>query len=71
MNLRQTHTFAVMEVSESAFKEIEHLLEQAGYDHVFIEDDDGRKIDMHGIALKSKKGATGPILVQNIDQTSE
>jgi len=47
-DLRQTHTFATLEVSQAVFDEIEKKLREAGYDHAFV---DGL-IDMHGIALE-------------------
>jgi hypothetical protein len=50
-----THTYVTLEVSAAAFNEIKSKLEQAGYDHTFM--DDGG-IDMHGIALT--KAAAGP-----------
>lgn len=46
-----TYTFAELEVSEVVFHEIASKLKAAGHDHVFHED--GKLIDMHGIALKS------------------
>jgi hypothetical protein len=45
-----THTYAILEISSAAFKEIKEKLEAAGYHHVFCED--GTVMDMHGIALK-------------------
>lgn len=47
MSLRQTHTYAVLEVSRLAFDEIAKKLREAEYDHAFHDD----VIDMHGIAL--------------------
>lgn len=47
MRLRQTHTFAELEISAAAYDEIKQKLQDAGYDHAFI---DGA-IDMHGIGL--------------------
>lgn len=43
-----SHTYALLEVSATAYDEIRKLLEAAGYGHAFA--DDGA-IDMHGIAL--------------------
>lgn len=43
-----THTFATLEISAPAFYEIKKKLKDAGYDHVFVEDN---VIDMHGIGL--------------------
>jgi hypothetical protein len=45
--IRQTHTFAELDVSPSAYDEIRAKLEEAGYEHAFI----GSVIDMHGIGL--------------------
>lgn len=52
--LRHTHTYAILEISETAFKEIAGKLEEAGYSHAF--DGDGKEcvIDMHGIAVQSE-----------------
>lgn len=49
-----THTYAILEVSASAYDEIKSKLEAAGYQHAFHDDkdEDGIVIDMHGIALK-------------------
>ena len=44
-----SHTVARLEVSSSTYNEIKKLLEDAGYDHAFIEDE---MIDMSGIAIK-------------------
>ncbi|HUE14981.1 MAG TPA: hypothetical protein VMR25_12500 [Planctomycetaceae bacterium] len=52
MALRQTHTYAALEVSQAAYDEIAGLLRAADYGHAFHEDTDrGTVIDMHGIAL--------------------
>lgn len=52
--LRQTHTYATLDVSASAYDEIAASLREAGYDHVFMEDG---AIDMHGIALVKDRNA--------------
>jgi len=51
-----THTYAILEVSSAAYKEIKDKLEAAGYQHAFYDDRDGDGIiiDMHGIALKDE-----------------
>lgn len=49
MNLRVTHTFAVLPVSKETFNEIKRKLAEALYGHTFL--DDGNTIDMHGIGL--------------------
>lgn len=48
MGIRQTHTYALLEVSEACWNEIATKLREADYRHAF--GDDG-EIDMHGIAL--------------------
>ena len=57
--IRSTHTYAVLEVSSAAYAEIKALLEAAGYEDQFHEDDGAIVIDMHGIAIKDQdaKGA--------------
>ena len=52
--IRQTHTFAVLELSLPAFNEIKTKLEKAGYQHCFIEQDDELVIDMNGIGIKNE-----------------
>lgn len=46
-----THTYAVLEVSETAYAEIRTKLAEAGYQHAFHREHDGELIDMDGIAL--------------------
>lgn len=46
--IRVTHTFATLEVSQRTFKEIERKLKAAKYDHSFV---DANTIDMQGIGL--------------------
>jgi hypothetical protein len=48
MAIRQTHTYAELELSAAAYEEIARKLREAGYDHAFM--DDGA-IDMHGIGV--------------------
>lgn len=52
---RVTHTFAILEISAAVYKEIYDKLKVAGYEHAFIEHEDGEVIDMHGIALGKEK----------------
>jgi hypothetical protein len=47
--VRATHTYAILEVSASAYTEIRKLFVDAGYDHAFHDD----AIDMRGIAIKA------------------
>lgn len=46
------YSIATLEVSETTFHEIATKLQEAGYDHAFIEG--GFIIDMHGLGLKSR-----------------
>ena len=48
--ITQTHTYAVLEISDAAYQEIATMLRSAGYDHAFM---DNGKIDMHGLAVAS------------------
>jgi len=48
MTLRQTHTYAELEVSPGTYDEIAGKLRVAGYDQAFASDG---TIDMHGIGL--------------------
>ena len=55
MMIRQTHTFATLEVSRQAYDEVAGLLREADYAHCFIDEGDpAGPIDMHGIALVPK-----------------
>lgn len=47
-NLRQTHTYAELDVTPRTYDEIAGKLQAAGYDHAFM---DGDAIDMHGIGI--------------------
>lgn len=59
MAIRQTHTYALLEVSAEAYAEIAAKLIAAGYDHVFENSGKGVEhrgaIDMHGPALVTKR----------------
>ena len=46
--IRQTHTYATLEISRGAFDEIKLRLLSADYEHAFI---DKNTIDMDGIAI--------------------
>jgi hypothetical protein len=52
-DLKQTHTFATLPVSEFTFNEIRRKLKAANYEHTFDYDSFGEVvcIDMRGIAL--------------------
>lgn len=51
-----THTYALLEVSDATYGEIEKALKAAGYDEAFHVQYDTEQpvIDMHGIALVRK-----------------
>ena len=49
--MRQTYTYAILEVSKSAFDEIKQKLLAADYGHAFSMD--GKTIDMQGIGLEA------------------
>lgn len=46
-----THTFILLEVSDSTYAEIRELFEDAKYEHAFFDDRGRETIDMYGIAL--------------------
>lgn len=50
--MRQTHTYAILEVSDSVWDEVAKKLREAGYDHAFCKEG---CIDMHGLALQKKE----------------
>lgn len=52
--MRSTYTYATLEVSNAAFKEIIEKLRTAGYADQFVERGNNVDIDMHGIALVTK-----------------
>lgn len=45
-----THSYALVNVSASAYDEVKAILEQAGYQHAI--DQQQNVIDMHGLALR-------------------
>ncbi len=47
-----THTYAVLQISPAAYREIRTALATAGYEDQFHERRNGEIIDMHGIALQ-------------------
>ncbi len=49
-----THTYAVLQISPAAYREIRTALAMAGYEDQFHDHRDGEIIDMHGIALQIK-----------------
>ena len=58
--LRQTHTYAILEVSGSVYEEVRKKLEEADYRHAFHQEGGRKLIDMHGIALARPRKATTP-----------
>jgi len=52
--MRQTHTYVVLDISESAWAEIAAKLRAADYAHCFSRD--GKEIDMTGIAVRAEEG---------------
>lgn len=60
--MRSTYTYAVMDISPSAYQEIRAKLEAAGYGHALHRSADGAEVlDMHGIALgMSRERDTSP-----------
>lgn len=63
MNIRQTHTFAILELSPSAYREIYEKLRAAHYTHAFIVEENGQTvIDLNGIAVISNSPEPGPVI---------
>lgn len=60
MNVRRTHTFALLELSGPAFEEVKGKLTAAGYSHAFTEVDGKPVIDMHGIAVVAEEAKAKP-----------
>lgn len=60
MSIRNTYTYAILEVSEATYKEIYDKLKAAGYTHAFDDRKGGETpvIDMHGIGLQVKGQST-------------
>jgi hypothetical protein len=52
-DLRQTHTYAIMEVSKEVHEFIRQELVKAGYQHAIMVKDGKILLDMHGIALQA------------------
>lgn len=53
--MRSTHTYAVLGISQDAYDEIRAKLQAAGYQHAFM---DGGEIDMYGIAVNVDESTT-------------
>lgn len=59
--LRQTRTYAVLEVPDALYQFVHDKLEKAGYDHTFDEHGGKPVIDMSGIALAPSAEDPQPI----------
>ncbi len=55
--MTHTHSYAIMQVLNRTYQEIEHRMRKAGYAHAI--DPDGL-IDMHGVAIQKMKKHDGP-----------
>lgn len=54
--LNVTHTYAILEISPAAYREIRDALSAAGYSDAIVPDTrEGEVIDMHGIAIQARK----------------
>ena len=51
--MRATYTYAILEISASAYREIRDKLQAAGYTDQFHKDGSREVIDMHGIAVEA------------------
>ncbi len=60
-NLRQTHTFVVLELPKHMTDLIAKKLRDAGYDHVFSEEDGKIVMDMNGLAIGTEDEEVNPI----------
>ena len=58
--MRTTHTYAILEVSSSAYAEIKGKLVSAGYSDQLIEEDGQVLVNMQGIALAEEKSEPNP-----------
>src|SRR5262245_44629824 len=56
MNIKQTHTYSILEISRSAYDEIKDKLIEAGYQHAVMKEGEREVIDMHGIAIAQEDG---------------
>lgn len=56
-----THTYVILDVSQPVYDEIAQKLQDAQYDHAFINDNGQSVIDMHGIALRGKSTLSTPV----------
>lgn len=56
--MRQTHTYAIVEISAAAYAEIRAKLVEANYDHLISSDGTSEVIDMNGLAVAGKVTAS-------------
>jgi hypothetical protein len=56
--MRTTHTYAVLDISPAAFREIAEKLKAAGYGHAFHEEEGRNIVDMQGIAVAEEAHVT-------------
>ena len=68
MTIRQTHTFAVLEVPAYFYRFVRNALVEAGYDHAIL-NEEGEVLDMHGIALRAKPPASKKRTDQDLTDT--
>lgn len=61
MRTTATHTYAVLDISSSAYREVRQKLDRAAYQHAFHGEPDGEVIDMHGIGLRADQSQVGPV----------
>lgn len=59
MTLRQTHTYAVLDVPPTVYAAVRALLRRAEYSHAIHQQPDGEVIDLHGLALRAAGGDPG------------
>lgn len=60
-----TYTYAILDVSPKAYREIKEKLEEAGYEDQFHEDGGRIVLDMHGIALAAKHDPGCPAIADD------
>jgi hypothetical protein len=62
-----TYTYAILEVSPQAYRQIREKLEAAGHQHAFH----GDLIDMHGIAIKAIVPKATPALDPHVEANAD
>jgi hypothetical protein len=66
MGINATRTYAELELSASAYDEIERKLLGAGYEHMFLRGP-GSPIDMQGIAVIREALTASPLTTETAD----